>query len=152
MPTAWRIVKTRRTADAFNGEGARKFGGRWSSPGTPVVYTASSQSLAALEMLVHLKSSQILDRYSVIPVTFEDELIEVVDPGQLPGQWRHAPAPAAVRAIGDDWVKAGGSAVLKVPSAVVPAEWNYLLNPGHAAFARISLGVAAPFEFDPRLK
>jgi RES domain-containing protein len=152
MPTAWRIVKTRRAADAFDGEGARKFGGRWTSPGTRVVYTASSQSLAALEMLVHLHSSQLLDAYSVIPVTFADRLIEVIELAGLPGEWRHAPVPAAVQAIGDDWVRAGRSAVLKLPSAVVPAEWNYLLNPAHADFGEISVGAAAAFEFDSRLK
>lgn len=152
MPTAWRIVKTRRAADAFDGEGARKFGGRWNSPGTPMIYTASSQSLAALEMLVHLKSSQILDSYSVFPVTFDEGLVEVVDHGRLPSEWRRAPVPAAVQAIGDEWVEQGRSAVLRVPSVVVPAEWNYLLNPAHADFAAITLGLAAPFEFDPRLK
>lgn len=152
MPTAWRIVKTRHVAEAFDGEGARRFGGRWSSPGTAVVYTASSQSLAALELLVHLQASQILDSYSVIPVTFEEHLIEVAELGALPADWRQSPVPITVQAIGDQWVEEQRSVVLRVPSVIIPVERNFLLNPAHRDFAVVTVGAASSFQFDPRLK
>jgi RES domain-containing protein len=151
MPTGWRITKSSRAATAFDGEGARLHGGRWNSPGTAMVYTAQSQSLAALELLVHLQSSEILAAYSSIAVTFSDRLIEVLDPAALPRQWRRFPGPVALQEIGDRWVVANRSVVLQVPSALVPAETLFLLNPGHADFAKLEIGSPIPFEFDQRL-
>jgi RES domain-containing protein len=152
MPTAWRITKSSRSATAFDGEGARLYGGRWNSPGTALVYTAQSQSLAALELLVHLQASEILASYSSIAVTFADKLIEVLDSAVLPRQWRRFPGPVALQEIGDRWVAASRSVVLQVPSAVVPAEALFLLNPGHADFASVKIGSPTPFEFDHRLE
>jgi RES domain-containing protein len=152
MPTAWRIVKSARASDAFDGEGARIHGGRWSSPGTAIVYTAQSESLAALELLVHLQASHLLASYSSISATFDEALIEVMSPTALPADWRSYPAPAALAQIGDSWAAERRSAILQVPSAVVPNEMNFLVNPAHADFARIRIGRARPFEFDPRLE
>lgn len=152
MPTSWRIVKSALAAHAFDGEGARLYGGRWNSPGTGVVYTAQSEALAALELLVHLQSSQLLRSYSSISARFDDALVEAVAPARLPSAWRVYPAPAALQEIGDRWAAEQRSAVLRVPSAIVPAEFNYLLNPAHRDFARIALGKPSRFEFDRRLK
>jgi RES domain-containing protein len=152
MPTGWRITKTHRLDTAFDGEGARLHGGRWNSPGTAVVYTAQSAALAALELLVHLQSSHLLGAYSFVPARFDRSLVEGIDAGALPADWRRYPAPAALQQIGDQWVAGARSAVLEVPSAVVPSERNFLLNPAHRDFARIEIGAPQPFEFDPRLK
>jgi RES domain-containing protein len=152
MPTGWRIVKTARLATAFDGEGARLHGGRWNSPGTALVYTAQSQALAALELLVHLQSSQLLVSYSSLSARFGDSAIEVLDPARLPRGWRQFPAPVALQQIGDRWAAERRSPVLQVPSALVPDELNFLLNPAHPDFGRIRLGAPIPFEFDPRLK
>jgi RES domain-containing protein len=149
--TAWRITKRKHSRHAFTGEGAREFGGRWNSPGTAVVYTAQSQSLAALEMLVHLDSSDLLMKYVLIGVEFDDSLIGRIEPSALPRNWRSDPAPAELQAIGDNWVLAGSSAVLQVPSALVPGESNFLLNPEHRDFARLTFGKPLAFGFDPRL-
>jgi len=149
--TAWRITKRKHARNAFSGEGAREFGGRWNNPGTAVVYTAQSQSLAALEMLVHLDSADLLEKYVLIAADFDQSLIKVLDPSDLPGNWRADPPPAQVRSIDDEWVLGGSSAVLQVPSVMVPGESNFLLNPGHHDFARIRFGKTLAFRFDARL-
>jgi RES domain-containing protein len=150
--TAWRITKRKHARNAFSGKGAREFGGRWNNPGTAIVYTAQSQSLAALEMLVHLDSSDLLQKYVLIGVEFDESLIKPVELSALPRNWRSDPAPPEIRSIGDDWVRAGSSAVLKIPSALVPGENNFLLNPEHQGFPRLRFGRPLAFRFDPRLK
>ena len=122
MPTAWRLVKTRYAATAFDGEGARLYGARWNSPGTRVAYAADSVSLAILEVLVHLQSSQVLPSYSLLGVEIPDDLIERLDPSVLPRDWKRFPPPASLQAIGDAWVQAGSAAVLRVPSVIVESE------------------------------
>lgn len=150
--TAWRIVKAKYAATAFDGEAARRFGGRWNSKGTAMVYTAGSQALAVLEVLVHLEDSDLLKHYRLIPVTFHEAMVKVLDVKALPANWKRRPTPARVRAIGDAWVAAGESVVVRVPSVVVPGEGNYLLNPLHRDFAKLVIGKPQPYRFDPRLK
>ena len=150
MPSAWRLAKTKYLATAWDGEGAAKAGGRWNSPGTPVVYTSGSLSLALVEVLVHLPAD-ILPAYSAVPVDFDDGLVTAMAPAQLPRNWKESPPPPATQAIGDKWVASGASAVLRVPSAVVPGEFNFVLSPAHRDFGRIRIGTPAPFPFDPRL-
>lgn len=151
MVTAWRITKRKHARNAFTGEGAREFGGRWNNPGTAIVYTAQSQSLAALEMMVHLDSSELLGKYVLIGVEFDQSLIRPVERSAMPRRWRSDPLPPEVRSIGDDWVLAGSSAVLQVPSALVPGEDNFLLNPEHRDFTQLRFGKPLTFRFDPRL-
>ena len=152
MLRGWRIIKSARASEAFDGEGARLHGGRWNSPGTPVVYTAQSESLAALELLVHLHAGQLLLSYSSIPVDFEDTAVEAVEPARVSPDWRGGAAPVALRLFGDQWAAEQRSVVLQVRSAVVPREAIYILNPRHPRFSRLTLGDPTPFEFDPRLK
>ena len=151
MPRAWRLVKARHAARAFDGEGARLHGGRWNSPGTRVVYVSSSRSLAALELLVHLEIAEALEHYVVIEVRIPTQSITRLDPRRLPPDWRSDPPPAALRALGDAWVRAARSVALEVPSVVVPEEANYLLNPAHPSFRRIAIGKPQPFRYDTRL-
>lgn len=152
MATAWRIVKRKHAKTAFNGEGARLFGGRWNNPGVPMVYTAESRSLAVLEVLVHLDSPDLLTKYVVLEVTIAEPLIRRVDWQDLPKNWRADPAPSRLRAMGDAWVRQASSAALQVPSAVVPAESLFLLNPRHPEFAKLEIGKPIHFPFDPRLR
>jgi RES domain-containing protein len=149
--TAWRIFKKKHKATAFTGEGARLFGGRWNGRGVPVIYTSQSSALAVLEILVHLHAQEILDAYLVAPITFDDTLVETVAPRQLPANWREDPPPAACQAFGDRWVARGDFAVLRVPSAILDTEYNYLINPVHPDFGRCVPGKAKPFKIDPRL-
>jgi RES domain-containing protein len=151
--TAWRLVKTRLAATAFDGEGARLFGGRWSGPGTRVVYASDTLALAALEVLANLQDAALLvSAYSAFRLTIPKALAEELDPEALPGDWMTSPAPAALRDIGDAWVRAGRSAVIRVPSAIVRTEWNLLLNPAHRRFGEIIIGPRQPFAFDPRFR
>lgn len=150
--TAWRIVKLKKPPrKAFDGEGARIYGGRWNSKGTPVVYTSGSQSLAALEMLVHLDNADLMDRYVFFEVTIEESLIRELVEADLPGDWRSDPPPANLPKMGDAWVASGVSVALCVPSAIISAERNFLLNPKHPDFEKVGLGKAVPFRYDTRL-
>jgi RES domain-containing protein len=149
--TAWRIVKARRAAGAFDGEGARVEGGRWNSPGTPMVYTSQSAALAALEMLVHVGRGSILHAYVPIPCRFDEALVSRLDRRRLAKDWRSYPAPPELQQIGDEWVMRGTSAVLEVPSAVIETDSNYLLNPHHDDFHDVRVMKPQPFDFDLRL-
>jgi RES domain-containing protein len=148
MREAWRIIKAKRLATAFSGEGAAKFGGRWNSRGVAVVYTSATRSLAALETLVHL-NPPVHFSYRIIRIEFADELVSAVP--RLPPDWNLQPASPSSRRLGDVWVRTSRSAVLAVPSVIVPGEMNYVLNPAHPDFKRIAIGKPASFSFDPRL-
>jgi RES domain-containing protein len=150
MPEAWRIIKEKHAATAFSGEGAAKTGGRWNSRGVPVVYTSSTKSLAALESLVHL-NPPVFFKYVAIRIKFDDALIEIVPPKTLPADWWVEPPPPSSKAVGDTWVRKARSAVLRLPSVIIPGEPNYLLNPAHPDFKKISIGKPERFAFDPRL-
>lgn len=149
--TAWRIVKARFAASAFDGEGARLYGGRWNSPGTALVYTAESRALAMLETLVHLPATALLGLFVCIPVRFDPRLVSVLPAGELPADWQREPAPESTRRLGDEWVCSQRSAVWQVPSAVVPRESHFLFNPAHPEFARLAIGEAEAIRFDARL-
>ncbi len=151
MRRVWRIVKRSRAIGAFDGEGARRTGGRWNAPGTRVVYTAEHASLAALEMLAHLQRSSVLLSYALIPCDVPEELVERVDRKQLPRTWRASPAPAALQRLGDAWAASMRSVALEVPSAIVEVENNVLLNPAHPGFARVEIGEPLAFAYDLRL-
>jgi RES domain-containing protein len=148
--SVWRITKQKHAKSAFSGEGARLFGGRWNSPGTAVVYTAQSQSLAVLEVLVHLDSPELLKKYLLFEVVIDSSCVRELDLSNLPRNWKANPAPARVQAMGDDWVAGGSSAVLRVPSTLVPGESTFLLNPRHPDFCKLRIGKPLPFQFDPR--
>ena len=150
MPEAWRIVKAKHAATAFSGDGAAKTGGRWNSRGVPVVYASSTKSLAALETLVHL-NPPVPFNYVAFRLQFDDTLIENIPLNRLPADWRVEPPPPSTKAIGDAWLREVRSAVLALPSVIVPGELNYLLNPAHPAFKKISIGKPERFVFDPRL-
>jgi RES domain-containing protein len=146
---AWRITRASKPADAFSGEGARLYGGRWNSPGIRLVYTAGSRSLAILEVLAHLTKSAPLNSYLLYRVECDDSLVQILD--YLPPGWKSEPPSAASQSIGDAWVQSATHPVLSVPSAIVPEERNYLLNPAHSEFVQIVIERPVPYRFDPRL-
>jgi len=151
MATGWRIVKSRHAGTAFDGEEARLYGGRWNSPGMPMVYTSSTISLAVLEILVHLQEASLLSSYSLISADLDDALVECLERSMLPDGWRTYPAPSDLQRIGDDWVRSQRSVALEVPSIIVESESNYLLNPSHPDFSSVVIGEPEPFTFDDRL-
>lgn len=150
--TAWRIVKPKYRADkAFDGEGARLYGGRWNSRGVSVVYAAQSQSLAVLEMLVHLDTADLLQAYVFFEVIIDEALISALAESDLPRDWQSDPAPPRLREIGDIWAESNASVVLRVPSSLIPTEYNYILNPKHPEFGRLQFGKPVPYRYDARL-
>jgi RES domain-containing protein len=150
MLQVWRLVTARFAATAFSGEGARRYGGRWNRKGVAVVYTAGNLSLAMLEVLV--QDQPLRARYLTIPAEVPPGLdIERVDIDRLPADWRDPAALEALRTIGSEWAARLASAVLAVPSAVVPAEANYLLNPRHPEFAQVVIGEPQELVTDLRL-
>lgn len=149
--SAWRIVKRKLSGDAFSGEGARLYGGRWNSPGVRMVYTAESRSLAALEVLVHLESPDLLSNYVLFEVSFDVSLVTTTEESKLPADWQAEPPPRALLEIGDAWATARASAVLRVPSAIIADEGLFLLNPLHEDFEKLKIGAPLPFRIDPRL-
>lgn len=145
---AYRLVKKKYQDNAFDGEGARLFGGRWNSPGKACVYLAGSESLALLEVLVHLDDHRCLHHYALLRVTLPESAILRLGSRHLPPNWREMPAPSETAELGDDWLESGQSLALALPSVVVPREDNYLVNPAHADFSKMVLS-AEPLSFDP---
>lgn len=147
----YRLTRSKYVDTAFSGEGARRVGGRWSPTGYAAVYTASSISLAVLETLVHTDRS-VMPRQHTIAVEVPDSLpITIVNIENLPDNWRDSPAPIVLQRFGKSWIEAAATAILQVPSAIVPQEAIYLLNPLHEAFKELVIGDAKLFEIDERL-
>lgn len=151
MPTAWRITKTGNAGNAFDGEGARLFGSRWSTPGRRVAFASTTLSLATLEVLVHLQMSSLLASYVTFSVEFSEEWVQSLDAGVLPLDWRRHPAPTELQEIGDRWIAESRSLLLRVPSAIIPQEFNFLINPGHVDFPKLNTAGPIPFDMDGRL-
>ena len=152
MTSAWRITKKKYAENAFSGDGARRAGGRFNSPGRAVVYASSSLALAELEILVNLPTERLLGSYVAFHVGLPTGQVETLPKEDLPPNWRDDPTPKAVKELGDAWLKAKTGLAIEVPSAVVPSESNYLIRPGHPAFESIT--VSDPFDpqIDPRLR
>jgi len=149
MVRAWRIVTARWADAAFDGEGARRYGGRWNSPGRTAIYVAGSRALAALEILVHM-SPGVAARQNFIrfEVGIPKSLVSQLDWDQ--GSFQPF-VGAETQAMGDRWLDDTRGLALRVPSAVIPEEHNYLLNPRHPKYEQIEVGPPEPFAFDPRL-
>lgn len=150
--TAWRLVRPAHAAptDAFSGEGARRYGGRWNSAGVRIAYLSSTLSLAALETLVHAERGSLTRDWVAYEVEIpEDFALELRDE-DLPGDWRTMPASVGARRIGDAWATSNASVALSVPSAIVPIERNWLLNPTHPEFGRVAIPAPRTFRFDAR--
>jgi RES domain-containing protein len=137
---AWRLC--RRPYADLSGEGARQFGGRWNSPGRPVVYLAEHPALAALELRVHLDLP-----FDLIPGDFVLMRVAVAD--SLVAQ--QTPASVATVEVGNAWLIGSQSAALRVPSVLVPHSWNVLLNPRHPDAMQADILDVEPFGFDPRM-
>jgi len=149
--TVWRIT-TRRFADqAFSGEGARLYGGRWNRVGQPVIYTAQSRSLALLEMLV--QDEPLRANYVLIPAHLTENVsMETLGKTHLPMDWRTHAGRESLQNLGGEWLRQSRSCVLAVPSAVMPAELNFLINPLHPDFKHIALGEPETLNTDLRLR
>lgn len=154
--TAWRIVNETRRDAAFDGDGARLFGGRFNSRGAPMVYTSTALSLAMLELLVHVDQARPLARHVAISVLLDESLLRFVDPPELPEDWKRPVTPSTTQRLGDLWIESNASVALAVPSVLLPermfgVEHNILVNPRHKRFSSIEIGRPQPLPFDDRL-
>ena len=149
--SAWRILKAKYQDQPLSGEGARRVGGRWNQRGVPLVYLAESIALANLEVLVHLQDTETLSKYALAEIRFDSALVQELRAENLPKDWNVFPHPASTKAIGQQWLDAQSSALLKVPSSVSPREANYLLNPAHPDFGGVEVVDVLDHVFDPRL-
>jgi len=149
--TVWRMCAAARAKTALSGGGASRSGGRWNLPGTRVIYCSESRALAALEILVHVEDLEDLAAvdWRVIAIEVPWNLVE--RPSRYPESWRTYPYSAATQRFGSAWAQARRSAVLRVPSAVMPGEFNYVLNPQHPEFGQLTVDAPKAFRFDPRL-
>jgi RES domain-containing protein len=148
----YRLVKERYADSALDGSGAKAHGGRWNSKGVGVVYASDSVALAALELLVHLHRSEVLNRYVLFALELPPASVMALDEAALPPDWRGDPPPSSTAAIGDEWALSGISLALAVPSTLVPQQSNVLINPAHPDFEALrSAATAEPFNVDPRL-
>jgi RES domain-containing protein len=154
LKRAWRLIRKKRLSDAFTGEGARLGGGRWNHAGTPVIYVSETLSLAALELFVHFtrKDIKLSKSLVAIPVDIPHSLKTVeVSINDLDSSWRTSPPSNSTKDIGTEWTQNMNSSILRVPSAVIPDEYNLLLNPVHRDFKKIKIGKPRPFTFDERV-
>lgn len=148
----WRICGERYAAETLTGRGGLFTPGRWHTAGHPVVYASASLALAALEVLVHVDRDVVPTALVQVEIDVPGELPVVsIDAGFLPKGWRRYPAPPALRRLGDEWLAGRKAAVLQVPSAVIPSENNFLLNPQHPDLAGITVVTVARFAYDSRL-
>ena len=151
--TTWRIIKAQHADRAFDGEGARTAGGRWNKIGIPMIYTADSLALAALEIMVHLPGSELLKNIFLrIPVRFDSRLVRSLNLIDLPDDWDLLPPPDSTQTIGTGWALKKKSVLYKVPSTIIREESNYLINPLHPDFKKLTIESAQKFAFDPRIK
>lgn len=149
MPTAWRLVNKKHSDSAFTGQGAADDGGRWNSPGIPVVYTSWSMSLAALEVLVHLPRPALL-KYVAFHIEINAHHIQKLPIANLPKNWRSEPPGLQTMIVGDTWIKEAQYPVLEVPCVIIPHESNFLLNPVHPDFKKLVRSNPNAFSFDPQ--
>lgn len=146
---AWRIASGRY--DPLDGEGARRVGGRWNSPGRPVVYASLNASLAVLEKLVWVDPEDVPDDLQLFEIEVPDDApVATLESEHLPPDWKEVGSPGCA-GTGDRWLAAGESLVLVVPSAVLAEERNVLINPRHPEAGRVRVVESRPFVFDVRL-
>ena len=149
MIRVYRIVRKPYSKTPLDGEGAYRFGGRWSSPGTRIAYAAEHLSLAMIEYFVHIEASDPPKDLVVVAADIPDRVSRMVrTPRTLPPNWRQVPAPPSLAVIGDSFAAEHKSAILVLPSALVPSESNWLVNPLHPEFAKIRVQPAEPFHYE----
>ena len=145
-------LSTEKFKNDLSGKGAEKSGGRWNSKGKAVIYTSESRALCTTEIAVHSPLGIIPTNYWIITIKFPDSIdISQVDPASLPTDWKTFPHPHSTQVIGDEFIDKRKFLVMKVPSAVVPGDFNFLINPAHSLFPEVKITATEPFKFDVRL-
>ena len=147
----YRVGKTRYAED-LTGEGARLNGGRWNHKLTPCIYTAESRALAVLEYTVNVNIDDIPRALSFTYLEIPDTGILAMAEAELPGNWKQVPSPSSTKDFGTNLLKAAKSLVIKIPSTVIPGEYNYLINPAHPGIKNCKIKAVVDFVYDVRIK
>lgn len=148
----FRITKLSYSRD-LTGEGARMNGGRWNNVGVAMLYTSEHESLAALEVLAHISLDSAPEDLALVTIHIPGSVkSQSIRPDRLPDHWRLHPAPEELAEIGTQWIQSQDTLLLKVPSVIIPTEWNILINPAHRDFDTIEIREISPFHFDDRLR
>jgi RES domain-containing protein len=146
----YRLIR-KKYGYALSGEGARLAGGRWNSPGLPLIYTSESRSLCTVEVAVSLPIGLLPDGFEMLLIEIPDEIVVLdIHTDNLPVDWNKPDYSEETKRIGDQFIDDNRYAVLKVPSAVIPGDFNYLINPGHKDFDKIKVIKQEPYELDGR--
>lgn len=135
----------------LDGYGAYLYGGRWNSPGRAVIYAAASRALAALEFLTGIERHTALGPLQMVTIELADGSVESLEADEMPTHWRTYPAGKSTKMIGDEWLQKAETLCLKVPSVVIPEEYNILVNPLHVEFKHVKITDSKSFEYDNRL-
>jgi RES domain-containing protein len=138
-------------ANDLSGRGAELAGGRWNSKGLPMVYTSSSRALCTAEIAVHTPLGIVPTDYVIVEIEIPDDSLEAIDIANLPKNWREFPHSQSTKKLGDVFLKKCNNLTLKVPSAVVSGDYNFLINPFHSDFGKVKILQKEVFEFDRRL-
>ena len=147
---SYRIFKDIHLKTANTGYGASLFPGRWNPRNVPLLYSAETLSLSCLEIVVNANVAGLLDNYLFVEYQFKESFVKIIDIKDFPPNWMASPPSNITRDIGDQWIKSNKSAVLRVPSSIIPLEYNYLINPNHSDFINITKSQADKFIFDNR--
>lgn len=143
-------LSTEKYKDDLSGTGAKIFGGRWNSPGLPIIYTAENISLAVLEILARTDKYSIPISYCLIKIFVPDTATSIlIQEKKLKTGWEFD--PGYTQWMGDEFLKSNDALIMKVPSVIIPEETNFLLNPGHPDFKKVKITEADAFRFDKRL-
>ncbi len=145
-------VGSTKYANDLSGTGARINGGRWNLIGVDCLYTSESRALAVLEYTVNVNIYSIPWALSITSIDISKISFRELNESELPGDWKKYPAPVSTQIFGSDLLKKAAFAVLKVPSIVVPNEFNYMLNPIHPDFRKFGIVDLSDFVYDVRIK
>lgn len=145
-------VGSQRYASQLSGEGAKLHGGRWNSIGTPCIYTSESIALSVLEFAANVSVDLMPASLAITVYFIPDQSWKEFSANELPKNWQSTPAPAGTKLFGSEFLSNAKYLVLKVPSAVIPLEYNYIINPLHPDFKKVKLKEVHPFTFDTRIK
>ena len=147
----YRLVKQKYARQALNGRGGLEADGRWHTAGRPVVYLASTEALAVLEVRVHLGSVIPAEPYVLLTVEWPQRSIAALPKSRWPRRWDAIPFVPATQRLGDRWLTDARSALLRVPSVHSGSDYNVLANPIHPEARRLRLVSRARYDFDARL-
>jgi RES domain-containing protein len=136
----------------LTGEGARLFGGRWNQTGIPCLYTSSSRALSVLEYSVNVNLGRILRNLTITTIEIPEDDIRVLAISELPGDWRNAPAPSSTKDFGTKLLRTDNQFLIRIPSTVIPEEFNYLINPRHSRVSECRILEVKDFVYDLRIK